>query len=396
MAKRKENICPVCRSKTVLLFAEIRSVLVHCNVLWKNRESALRARRGDLRLCFCTRCGHVFNTAFDPEEMKYSEDYENSLHFSPVFQGYARELAARLVERYGLYGKDIIEIGCGKGDFLLLLSELGGNRAVGFDASFTRDRHEEHDNRVKFIKDLYDGRYSHIKADMILSRQVLEHISSPRSFVASMRSATGLRPGAAVFCEVPNFMHTVRRLAIWDIIYEHYSYFTPMSLSYLFNSDGLRVERLEETFEGQFLCLEATPSPSLAAQAGHSAKLKGVDSLSRDVAAFFRRYTDKIAIWKRQLDRSASRGLKTVVWGSGSKGVSFLDTLKAGREISHVVDINPFKQGCFVPGTGQEIVAPEALLDIGPDLIIIMNPIYMSEIWETVRKLGLRPRILTA
>lgn len=392
--KKEKYICPVCNSDRVLLFTEVRDALIQCNVLWKKRESALNARRADLRLAFCTVCGHVFNTAFDPESMKYSEEYENSLHFSPVFQGYAQVLASSLIYRYGLHDKDIIEIGCGKGDFLILLSELGGNRGVGFDSSFIQDRQEYPDHRVKFIKDFYSRKYAHIKADMILSRHVLEHISSPRIFVDKMRSATGLKPGSAVYCEVPNFMHTIRKMAVWDIIYEHYSYFTPMSLSYLFKSDGFRIERVQEGFEGQFLCLEATPSPSHGGNIVENQA--GVDSLRHEVASFFRRYANKIAAWKRELERIASSGLKAVVWGSGSKGVSFLDTLKAGKEITHVVDINPFKQGCFVPGTGQEIVGPEALRDINPDLIIIMNPIYMSEIWETVRRMGLNPRILTA
>lgn len=390
----KKNICPVCASKSVSVFATVKEALVHCNLLWNTRESAINARRAELSLGFCTRCGHVFNTAFDPEAMKYSEIYENSLHFSPVFQDYARGLAVKLIERYGLYEKDVIEIGCGKGDFLLLMSELGGNRAIGFDASYTRDRHDSTGSRVSFIQDMYCEKYSHFKGDMVLSRQVLEHINSPRSLVKMMRSATGSRPGAVVFCEVPNFMHIMKELAVWDIIYEHYSYFTPMSLSHLFKNDGFKIEKLEESYEGQFLCLEAKPSEN----PGNTAEedKPGLDALMRIVAAFFRRYTEKIAAWKCELERIAVRGQKAVVWGAGSKGVSFLNTLKTAGQISHVVDINPHKQGKYVPGTGQEIVAPESLKDIDPDLIIIMNPIYISEIWETVKRMGLKCRILTA
>lgn len=390
----KKNICPVCASKSVSIFAAIKEALVHCNILWDTRESALKARRGELRLGFCTKCGHIFNTAFDPEAVKYNDNYENSLHFSPVFQDYARGLAVKLIERYSLYEKDIIEIGCGKGDFLLLMSELGGNRAIGFDASYIRDRLDCKGSKVTFIKDLYSEKYTHFKGDMILSRHVLEHIKSPRSFVNKMRSATGARPGAAVYCEVPNFMHIIKELAVWDIIYEHYSYFTPMSLRRLFKTDGFKIEKLEESYEGQFLCLEARPAENQA-ESDEEDK-SGLDALMRDVAAFFRRYTEKIAAWKCEFERFAVRGQKAVVWGAGSKGISFLNTLKTSGQINHVVDINPYKQGKYVSGTGQEIVGPEALKDIDPDLIIIMNPIYISEIWETVKRMGLKCRILTA
>ncbi|CAG1066068.1 hypothetical protein BAC1_01666 [uncultured bacterium] len=389
----RNNKCPICESGAVLLFAEVKDALVHCNTLWKSREMALKARRGVLKLGFCNRCGHVFNTAFDPEAMKYAEEYENSLHFSPVFQDYARSLAVKLIERYGLYEKEIIEIGCGKGDFLLLMSELGGNSGIGFDASFIRDRNDSRSRKVSFIQDLYSEKYAHFKGDMILSRQVLEHIRSPRSFVRKMRSATGSRPGAMVFCEVPNFMHTIKELAVWDIIYEHYSYFTPLSFRRLFNSDGFRVQSLEEGFNGQFLCLEAAPVENMHKTAEEA---PGLDSLMREVSAFFHRYTNKIAAWKNELEKIAARGQRAAVWGAGSKGVSFLNTLKTAAEIDHVIDINPYKQGNYVPGTGQEIVGPEALREIDPDLIIIMNPIYTSEIWETVKRMGLKCRLLTA
>lgn len=392
--KERKNTCPVCASNSVSIFAAVKEALVHCNVLWDTREAAINARRAELSLGFCTKCGHVFNTAFDPEAMKYSGSYENSLHFSPVFQDYARNLAVKLIEKYNLHEKDIIEIGCGKGDFLLLMSELGGNRAIGFDASYNHDRHDSADSRVSFVKDLYSEKYSHFKGDMVLSRQVLEHINSPRSFVNLMRTATGARPGAVVFCEVPNFMHIMKELAVWDIIYEHYSYFTPMSLSHLFKNDGFKIEKLEESYEGQFLCLEATPAQYTGIPATEDKP--GLDLLMRTVAAFFRRYTEKVAAWKCELERIAVRGQKTVVWGTGSKGVSFLNTLKTSGQISHVVDINPHKHGKYVPGTGQEIVGPESLKDIDPDLIIIMNPIYISEIWDTVKRMGLKCRILTA
>jgi hypothetical protein len=46
----------------------------------------------------------------------------------------------------------------------------------------------------------------------------------------------------------------LRDLAIWGIIYEHYSYFSPASLAHAFASRGFAWQHLYETFEGQFLC----------------------------------------------------------------------------------------------------------------------------------------------
>ena len=76
-------------------------------------------------------------------------------------------------------------------------------------------------------------------------------------------------------------------------------------------------------------------------------------------------------------------GKKAVVWGSGSKGVAFLTALNLHTpdcEIEYVVDINPFREGKYMAGTGQEIVSPAFLKRYKPDLAIAMNPIYQPEI----------------
>lgn len=384
--------CPVCDSSSISIFLDIREVPVHCNVLWKRREDAKKAKRGCLRLGLCQDCGHVFNTAFEPKAVKYSEEYENSLHFSPFFQDYAQNLAARLIERHNLREKDIIEIGCGKGEFLMLLSEMGGNRGVGFDASYAEERLCANTENVTFIKDLYSERYSEYRGDLILSRQVLEHLEDPRSFVEDLRTSIGSETGV-VFFEVPNFLHTIKELAIWDIIYEHYSYFTPNSFKRLFNN-GFRVERIEESFEGQFLCLEAS-SAAASRKRAYRARL-ALDGLKKDVAAFTLKYHEKVTAWKAELQRMSAAGQKAVVWGGGSKGVTFLNTFSPASQITHVIDINPHKHGKFTPGTGHEIVGPEALKEINPDLILVMNPIYIGEIWEMLRSMEVKCRILTA
>src|SRR3546814_19519297 len=66
-------------------------------------------------------------------------------------------------------------------------------------------------------------------------------------------------PGVAFF-EVPNALFVFDRLSVWDIIYEHVSYFTPNSLSRAFALAGYAVRHLEEAFGGQFLWIEAVPA----------------------------------------------------------------------------------------------------------------------------------------
>ena len=83
-----------------------------------------------------------------------------------------------------------------------------------------------------------------------------------------------------------------------------------------------------------------------------------------------------------------------MLWGGGSKAVAFLTTLGNSEAIEYVVDINPYKQGYFLPGTGQEVVGPDFLGRYHPDAVIIMNPVYEAEITRSLAEMGLHPQIL--
>lgn len=381
--------CPVCQAQNSKPFIAIRQVPVHCNVLWATREEALNVPRGDILLSFCSSCGHVFNLTFDPALMEYTQQYENSLHFSPHFQRYAKALATRLIADYDLHQKDIVEIGSGKGEFLTLLCRLGANRGVGFDPGYVPDPERGgHDLPITFVQDFYSERYVNYPADLICCRHVLEHIPDPRNFIATVRQAVGARRHTVVFFEVPNVLFMLRDLSIWDIIYEHCAYYSSSSLAYLFQTCGFVVLQLQAAFGGQFLAIEARladQSPSMIPIDGTS-----LEQLRQDVATFATNYRQKVETWGRRLAEWAHTGQRVVVWGAGSKGVTFLNVIEACDQIEYVVDLNPRKHGKYVAGSGQQIVAPVFLRDYHPDVVIVMNPLYINEIQQMMCDLGLK------
>jgi hypothetical protein len=97
--------------------------------------------------------------------------------------------------------------------------------------------------------------------------------------------------------------------------------------------------------------------------------------------------------WSKRLSGWARAGKNVVIWGSGSKGVSFLATVPGAEVVGNAVDINPFRRGYFMPGTGQEILSPEDLRTANPDVVIVMNRVYVPEIRTTLNNLGLHPEI---
>lgn len=377
--------CPVCAAAETEPILSLPQMPVFCNLLWPDREEARRAPRGDIELGFCRQCGHIYNLAFDAELMAYDQAYENSLHFSPRFQSYASALARSLVERYDLQGKDIIEIGSGQGDFLRMLCALGDNRGVGFDPSYVAEASVESGPDVSFVQDYYSEQYADRPVDFIYSRHVLEHLEQPRKLVETLRSL----PEIVVFAEVPNADFMLAHTALWDVIYEHYSYFGQRSLSRLFSDQGFRILRLDTTFGGQFLCLEATPEQDAAPR--QRRQTPALTAMASATTRFGQNSRTLLVEWRGRLEAVQRSGRRAVVWGAGSKGVTFLNLLSRDGPIEFVVDINPRKQGMYIAGAGQAIVPPAFLRDYRPDIVLVMNRNYAGEIAEMVGEMGLEP-----
>jgi SAM-dependent methyltransferase len=332
---------------------------------------------------------------FDPALMDYTQQYENSLHFSPRFQSYVEDLADQLIARYHLQGKTIIDIGCGKGEFLTLICERANARGFGFDRSYMPENNKSaNKERVTFIQDFYSERYSNYQADFIACRHVLEHIQHPVAFLRDVRRAVGDARNSVIFFEVPNVRWTLRDMAVWDIIYEHCAYFSAASLDYLFGLAGFAPQRIREEFGGQYLTIEALPVDESVAAVAEEWDVRS--QMAQDANLFAMNYQEKVREWQRAFGDLARSGERAVVWGAGSKGVSLLNTMRDVSGIEFVVDINPRKHGMHIAGTGQRIVPPEFLREYQPDVVILMNPMYQSEIQQLLGALGVYPRMISA
>ena len=198
--KSTDHVCPSCGSQRISIFHKIESIPVHSVLKISTRENALDYPKADISLGFCQGCGFIFNLAFDPSMLEYSSDCEESQGCSPTFNAFSHRLANDLVKRYDLHQKDILEIGCGKGEFLTLLCELGDNRGVGFDPAYV-DRSSFHgaNKQITFIKDFYSENYSNYHADFICCKMTLEHIKDTFDFVSMVRRSIGDRTNTTVF-----------------------------------------------------------------------------------------------------------------------------------------------------------------------------------------------------
>jgi 2-polyprenyl-3-methyl-5-hydroxy-6-metoxy-1,4-benzoquinol methylase len=389
-AKANNDCCLICGANSLKPLISIADVPTLCNRLCMSEAEAANALRGTITLSYCHDCGHVVNSAFDQARVNYDERFENTLTFSARYREYAQVTADRVINRYALNGKRIVEIGCGNGDFLRLLCGPG-NHGEGYDPSQPTSRWKVGRGSVEILGRNFAAEDAR-GADFVCCRHVLEHLLQPMDLLRQLRESLDVRDGAVVFFEVPNGLFTLDRLGIWDIIHEHVSYFMPSSLVRAFERAGFTVCATESAFDDQYLWVEARVDGQVSSS----------DPPRRPAGAlyssFSTRFADKVARWRRRIDDWRNHGKRVVIWGGGAKGVMFLNLLRvsAGAGVDWVVDINPRKQGHFVPLMGQKIVAADCLLQNPPDLLVVMNPEYEGEIRETIENLGIRCEVMSA
>jgi SAM-dependent methyltransferase len=388
-----QHSCPNCGHHELAAFYEVRNVPVHSCLMMSSQEEALNFPCGDVVLGFCNRCGFITNTEFDAKWSAYAPNYEDQQSFSPTFNKFSLKLANNLIDKYDLHNKDIIEIGCSKGDFLLLLCELGNNRGVGIDPSVVPGRVEsEAADRVTFIQDYYSEKHAEYVGDFICCRHTLEHIQPTSEFIKTVRKSIGDRKNTVVVFEIPDNTRVLRDQAFEDIYYEHCSYFSPGTLARLFRSSGFEVTDLYCDYGDQYLLIEARPV-SIPSENLHPFE-ETVEQVAQDVQQFSEKIESKLQYWKQYLAEAQAKQEKVVVWGSGSKCVAFLTTLQTVDKIEYAIDINPHRHGKFIPGVGKEIMSPEFLKTYQPDKVIVMNAIYCDEISSMLQDMGVSAEIV--
>ena len=346
--------------------------------------------RGLIELRVEPRTGVLHNARFDEALAVYGDLYENSLSASATFREYLAGYARTLAERYLGAGGCVLEIGCGDGEFLRHCLEFGADRALGYDPSWLpgEDR-DASDPRMEVRPELFGSASLDVVAAerprLVISRQVLEHLTEPVAFLRSLRwTLEGLQ--TALVIEVPSAEHMFEGGTPWEVVYEHRSYFTSESLAACLEAAGFEVQRLERTFHGLFLSAEATPTGQPGGGAGEAPE-------DPRVASWMARSRARIDAWQHRLEGAADRGERWALWGCGARGVTFLNLADPGRVVGCAVDLNPRKHGRFLPGTGQCVDAPGALPGYAPTDVIVMNPLYQDEIARDLDALGLQPRL---
>jgi len=386
----RQDCCPICGSSGDRCdVATVRGIPARVGIVSRDRDEAVALPKGDLQLALCRRCGYVGNAAFDPSLLYFGPGYEASLHQSPTYRRFLDALADGLARRFGGPNKQVLEIGCGSGYFLERLVSAGFQAGIGIDPAAPRGRPRAGAD-VTYIPEPYDDRQRHIRADLVCCRHTLHAMVDPLAVVTQARGAVADTRGA-VYLEVPNANDIFAQGAVWRLMYEYASYFTNHSLANLLRACECSVIEAGPCFEGgQYVSAIGEPAEQPAAKIDPppAAFLASAEAFGRGLSA-------TVQSWEVVVRGLLDEGRRVAIWGAGGRGLNFLTLVPSCREVKHIVDIGPQRQGGFVPESGQLIEAPESLIRQPPDTVIVTNATYLDEVRTQLADLGLEPELLT-
>ena len=274
------------------------------------------------------------------EKISYDSSYDNNQSSSPVYRKHMENVADHIEETAGSVNKKtVLEVGCGNG---YLLSLLKNKKAIikGFDPAYNGLFDvDEYVERRYFTTDNNTQKY-----DLIIMRLTIEGLHDVNSIMNSIEASAN--DDSYLYIEMLDLVEILDSQGVVNIYHEYARYYSVNSISLLLTKFNYSICSVQ-TYEGNVV--------------GIVAKRLNINKCKPSV---------------RFLDEGT-----TAIWGVGGRSVNFLTNNDLGTgKIEFAIDIDPSKQGRYIPVTGQLIVSPKEAQFRHPDNVIILNRIYVSEI----------------
>lgn len=317
----------------------------------------------NLDILQCPGCGLV-QLACKP--VPYYREVIRATAYSPEMAVFRRVQFHDWVVRYNLEQQPVLEIGCGRGEYLRLLREAGMNASgieystTNLKACRTNGLPAQRGFLARSGQRLRNGPYA-----AFACFNFMEHWPDP---VGSLRAiAEQLRPGGIGFVEVPNFDMILEKALYSEFIADHLSYFTAETLELTLRLAGFEIIETHNVWQDYIISAVVRKRPAL-----DIAPLKTrQESTRKQLTEFIENHPPN----------------QVAVWGAGHQALATIALTGIAPRLRYVVDSAPFKQGKLTPATHLPIVPPEHLeVEVEPvQAVIIMAAAYSDEVARQIR-----------
>jgi 2-polyprenyl-3-methyl-5-hydroxy-6-metoxy-1,4-benzoquinol methylase len=322
-----------------------------------------------IEMTICDECGlhqllhEIDSTHFYTDYMTPS-NWKNEPHMSKLV-GHIMDLAK--------LDDSIIDIGCNDGKFLLELKHQGFTKLQGVEPTKNTVR-QALDAGLKITNDYFDVNLAktllsaHGKFNVVIARQVLEHIEDIEGFLESARILLG--DEGFLIIEVPdseiNFKYS--DYGVWE---EHLNYFTKASLTRIFEESGWEIKNwYRSIFSGWCQTFIVTPSVARSelenklGRATVALEVLEFDSWASNFKSFKKKVMETI---NELVGESGRVGL----FGVGSRSISTLFSTDLINRITSAYDDSPDKLTKYIPNTNLKISPTSSINNDNVDLILL-------------------------
>jgi len=334
-----------------------------------------------LRVMTCERCAFVQLPEVTSRESLFRSDYVYFSSYSSTWLEHSQKYAVKMVELLSLSEGDlVIEVASNDG-YLLQYFIHGGIQVLGVEPS-SGVAQVAVTKGIPTLVDFFGARLAKAlaknqKPKLMIGNNVLAHVPDIHDFIEGF-SLLIADDGVVTF-EFPHLLSLIKNNQFDTIYHEHYSYLTITALMPIFENHGLKVINVEKLpTHGGSIRIYVVPvlspritSDSVASVLAEEATLDPREQLVWE-SLQVRTLQVKIDLLS-ELVKCKKEGLVVAAYGAAAKGNTLLNYLGVDSDlVEYVVDLNPHKQGKYLPGSKIPIVGIEHLNENPPDVLLVL------------------------
>lgn len=368
--RKRSNLQPTGLDKCLLCGASLRNsqTIFTCYNMPASAQDipAKEELENDRGICLnlvqCKYCGLV---QIPTEPVHYYKKVIRAGGGSTTMVALRKQQYEDLIKRFDLYGKKILEVGCGQGEFLRIWNNYDV-RAVGieYDAELVTKARVEGLEVYKAFADNAATELPEAPFDAFVQFNFLEHQPRPNEMLQCIYH--NLTEDGVGLVTVPSLEYILQN-GYYEIIKDHIAYYSQETLQFLFQKNGFEIIEYQ--------------------------------TINRDTHAITvrKRQLHDTAVWQdsfnclkhellEHVNNYLAQGKKVAVWGASHQGFTLLSSLDLGNKISYIIDSATFKQGKYSPASHMPIVDKKHYFEEPVDSIIIMAPGYTDEIAAIIKQ----------
>ena len=345
-SKNLEFKCRLCRSIRIESIIDLDGFPKAAQYFLSSLEQTEEDQPITLMVCQCIDCGLI---QLKNDAVSY---YKDVITAASLSEGSKESLVNEwrpFIEKYNILGKDAIEVGAGRGDFLEVLERLNVS-AYGIEHSL--DNINECKKKKLNVKKAYLTELPEVpnkKYSLVVCNNFLEHQPETKNYLSYLRNL--ISDDGVIYISVPNVDYLLEKNCLYEFVADHLVYFTEKTLRKAMEINGFRIIESYKKNNGNDLVVIAKLEPRI--------NIDGAIETVSDIV--------------KSIQKEVNKYKNVAIWSAGHRALALMAIAKL-EQIKYVIDSATFKQGKFTPILHKKIISPEDFISTKCDLLVIMLP----------------------